>query len=151
MNERDSNESHESDDLNNLKPLSQSSNFHPSTVPREQESSDNHSIYEKHNNLNDRDLSIWSNSHYNKDSSTCCQRPSFIRGDINIDPKKCQGFFSRGSITFTASSRPGEPSRVSIEYDEEMRKLIKSIVRKKSRYNFIFLRRSVGIAEEHFG
>ena len=84
-------------------------------------------------------------------SSMTYEKPAFIKGDIDIDPEKCQGFFSRGSITFKASTTPGEPSKLSIEYDEEMSKLIKKIVTKKSRYSFIFLKRSVGITEEHFG
>ena len=77
------------------------------------------------------------------------QKPSFIKGDIDIDPKKCQGFFSRGSITYKASKVPGEPSRLSVEYDEEMSKLIQKIVKKKSKFDFVCLKRSVGFAEEH--
>ena len=103
------------------------------------------------NDIDNSGHSNWSNKHCKKASSMPSQRPSFIKGDIDIDPEKCQGFFSRGSITFKASTKPGEPSRLSIEYDEEMSKLIKSIVRKKSRCSFISLRSSVGIAEENFG
>lgn len=94
---------------------------------------------------------VKSNKDFNDGSRTASQRPSFIKGDIDIDPEKCQGFFSHGSITFKASTRPGEPSKLSIEYDEEMSRLLQKIVKKKSRFNLICLKRSVGIADEHLG
>ena len=79
------------------------------------------------------------------------EKPSFIKGDINIDPEKCQGFFSRGSITFEPATVAGEPSRVSIEYDEEMSKYLHKIMRKKSRLNerFIYLRNPLIITDEN--
>eukprot|EP00794_Sanderia_malayensis_P017738 gene17738-19511_t len=60
------------------------------------------------------------------------KRPSFIKGDIDIDPEKCQGFYSRGSITFVASTGPGQPSRVNLELDKEMSRRIRSIIRNSS-------------------
>ena len=70
----------------------------------------------------------WSTLH----SSRPAEHPSFIKGDINIDPEKCRGFYSRGSITFVASTIDGEPSRINIEYDPEMSRQIRRIFRGRS-------------------
>ncbi len=57
------------------------------------------------------------------------RQPSFIRGDIEIDPEKCKGFFSRGSITYRASTGEGEPNKITLKLDEEMSRRIRGIIR----------------------
>ena len=141
----------ESDFVNDKKELKNCHAVPQLLVASEQNANSHRLVSTNTNDIENSGHSNWSANDFKKASSMPFQRPSFIKGDIDIDPEKCQGFFSRGSITFTASTKPGEPSRLSIEYDEEMSKLINSIVRKKSGHSFISLQRSVGISEENFG